>query len=361
MNEITIQELKDLILYQLEKPTRRKYNKKVKQERQKITKFIEPNYNRKYEEDLNDLDDFKLNFGLDYIEPKKKLQHKIKIIEPKEEEEESNDWFDIGSGHKNIQSVLVPKRYFTEKQAIRYIKQHFQFKKIDETKKYYRFRQHEPKKDVHYISKKLSNGVILVIEYDGDMGGSLPVDIIYKSIKNGYSHPEIENIGDGYILSPNDSSKEVQVYINFKEKRIIINFIGTYNTIDWINNYEYIKGRYRNTRRFKHAKETLEKIIKLYPNFQISLIGHSQSAVITRELGKDYGDKIFEIINLNGANLREKSLQNEYNIRSNIDIVSLLTRNNDRVITIPREGFNLLKEHSPDILKRLNPSHLIGV
>ena len=121
-----------------------------------------------------------------------------------------------------------------------------------------------------------------------------------------------------------------------------------------------MKGRYRDTRRFKHAKEILEKIINLYPHFKISLVGHSQSAVITRELGKDYPNQIYEIINLNGANLREKALPNEYNIRSNIDVVSLLTRNNERNVIIPRQGLNLLTEHSPDILNRLNPQHEIG-
>jgi len=359
MNQLTLKDLKELILYKFD--TKKKYTKKVKEEeRMKNNKFIEPNYNKKYQTNENNLDDFSLNFGLDYIEPKKRLEHK-----KQEFNEEGDDWFDIGSGHSNIQSILVPKKYFTQKQAIKYIKEHFKFKKIDETTKYYRFRQFRPNKNSDYISKKLNNGVILVIEY-GEMGGSLPVDTIYKSIVNGYSHAdnkkdEIVNIGDDYIFSPHDSSNEVQVYINLKEKRIIINFVGTYKLIDWGNNYEYIKGRYRNTRRFKHAKEKVEKIINLYPNFQISLIGHSQSAVITRELGKDYGDKIFEIINLNGANLREKALPNEYNIRSDIDIVSLLTKKNERNITIPRQGLNVFKEHSPDILKRLNPSHLIGV
>ena len=359
MNQLTIKELKELILYKFDKSTRKTYTKK---EKKKISKFLEPNYNRKYEEDLNNLDDFKLNFGLDYIEPKKKLQHKIKIIEPNEEE--NNDWFDIGSGHSNVQSVLIPKKYFTQKQAIQYIKKHFQFKKIDETKKYYRFRQFKPNKNSHYISKKISNGVILVIEYNGEMGGSLPVSIIYNSINNGYKKTEgeeIHNIGDDYILNTNLSSHEIQVYVNENEKRIIINFVGTYKALDWLNNYQYVMGNYRKTRRFRHAKETVKKVINEYPSYQISLIGHSQSAVITREMGKDYGDKIFEIINLNGANLREKALPNEYNIRSSVDVVSLLTRNNDRVITIPREGVNLLKEHSPSILNRLNPSHLIGV
>jgi hypothetical protein len=360
MNKLSKKELLELILYNFDKPQKRKYNKKVKEEKKKIDKFIEPNYNKKYEPNDNNLDDFTLNFGLNYLEPKKRLEPK----KPEPNEEENNDWFDIGSGHSKVQSVLIPKNKFTKSQAINYIKEHFKYKKIDETKNYYRFRQFKPKKNSHYISKKISNGVILVIEYDGEMGGSLPVSIIYNSINNGYKKTEgeeIHNIGDDYILNTNLSSHEIQVYVNENEKRIIINFVGTYKALDWLNNYQYVMGNYRQTRRFRHAKETVKKVINEYPSYQISLIGHSQSAVITREMGKDYGNKIFEIINLNGANLREKALPNEYNIRSSIDVVSLLTRNNDRVITIPREGVNLLKEHSPSILNRLNPSHLIGV
>jgi hypothetical protein len=359
MDKFTTNELKTLILYKFEEPKKRKYTRKVKEPVKKpIKEYIEPNYNKEYEEQPENLDDFHLNFGLNYIEPKEKLQ-------PKKREEE-NDWFDIGAGHSSVQSVLIPKNKFTKIQAIEYIMEHFELIKMDETPNYYRFRQHKPNKTSHYVSKKIKNGIILIIEYNDDMGGSLPVDIIYKAIKNGYSHAhdkpdEIIDVGDDYVFDKNDSSNEVQVYINFKEERIIINFVGTYKLYDWGNNYKYVTGRYRNTRRFQHAKSIVEKVINLYPHYKISLVGHSQSAVITREIGKDFGDKIFEIINLNGANLREKALPNEYNIRSKIDVVSLLTKNNDRVITIPQQGFSILKEHSPEILKRLNPLHEIGV
>jgi len=356
MNDFTINELKELILYKFNKKIKKR---KIKEPEQPPKKFLEPNYEREYEENPDNLDDFNLNFGLKYLEKKP-----LKVKEPTGEEEEKEDWFDIGAGHSNVQSVLIPKKKFSKKEAIKYIIKHFQFKKIDEKTNYYRFRQHKPKKHAHYFSKRLKNGVILVIDYDDDMGGSLPVDTIYKSIKNGYTKANGDNnivSIDGYIISMADSTNEVQVYINFKERRIIINFVGTYSASDWYNNFKYVIGGYDDTRRFNHARDVLEKILRLYPTFQISLIGHSQSAVITRKLGKEFGNRIFEIINLNGANLREQALPNEYNIRSSIDIVSALTRNNDRLITIPRDSLNLLKEHSPDILNRLNPTHEIGV
>lgn len=352
MNDFTIHELKELILYKFTKKSKKKIKEPPK-------KKLIPNYDREYKENPDNLDDFYLDFGLKYLEPKKTLK-----VKEKTDDDDDGDWFDIGAGHSNVQSVLIPKKKFSKKEAINYIKKHFQFKKIDEKPNYYRFRQFDPKKHAHYFSKKLKNGVILVIDYNDEIGGSLPVDTIYKSIKNGYTKASgknnIINI-DGYVISMADSSNEVQVYINFKERRIIINFVGTYSSSDWYNNFKYVIGGYDDTRRFNHAKNVLEKILRLYPTFKISLVGHSQSAVITRKLGKEFGNKIFEIINLNGANLREQALPNEYNIRSSIDIVSALTRNNDRLITIPRDSLNLLKEHSPDILNRLNPTHEIGV
>jgi hypothetical protein len=55
---------------------------------------IKPNLNKKYIEDLNNLDDFTLNHGLDYQEPK----HRIKKIESTDEN--VKDWTDIFKGGK---------------------------------------------------------------------------------------------------------------------------------------------------------------------------------------------------------------------------------------------------------------------
>jgi hypothetical protein len=42
-----------------------------------------------------------------------------------------------------IQSVLVPKSKFSKEEAVKYIKQHFEYKKIDSTQRpnFYSFRQ----------------------------------------------------------------------------------------------------------------------------------------------------------------------------------------------------------------------------
>ena len=93
-----------------------------------------------------------------------------------------------------IQSVLVPKGKFSKEEAIKYIKQHFEYKKIDSTQRpnFYSFRQIDPTKNSKYFTKVLDNGVELVFEKKPigpngikprDMtGGSFKVYEIYKFI-----------------------------------------------------------------------------------------------------------------------------------------------------------------------------------
>ncbi len=50
-----------------------------------------------------------------------------------------------------IQSVLIPKEYYSLDEAIDYIKEHYKYKKVDVTTHYYRFRQYQPK----YLKEKL--------------------------------------------------------------------------------------------------------------------------------------------------------------------------------------------------------------
>lgn len=385
MDKFTRKELIELILYKFNNTDKKEIIKKIKEKKKevekdiknKIEKNIQPYLDDIYEEDLDDLDDFRLNFGLDSIQSKKRTQPpKINVEEIEKdflkeyddmidqlENNDADDWFNIniGAGKLNVQSVLVPKNKFSKKEAINYIKEHFKFKKIDETqrKNFYSFRQFNPTKGSSYSTKKLNNGVELVLEYKKS-GGSLPVKIIYQSIKNGYSYPNIENLDDGFVFSKYGSDKEIQLYVNEKEKRIIINFIGTYKAIDWTNNFSYVMGRYKNTKRFKHARDAFIKITDDYQNYKVILVGHSQSAVITNLLNQEFPNKIYEVINLNGANLGETERDNEYNIRSKMDLVSLLHKPSKRDVIIENKTNNILTEHKPDILKRLVQNRQIG-
>jgi hypothetical protein len=271
--------------------------------------------------------------------------------------------------HNNVQSVLIPKNKFTLKQAKAYVKKHFQFKKVDINQRpnYYSFRQFDPTKGSTYSTIKLKNGILLVIEYNHTIdkvkrkGGALSVKNIYNAITNGYMKTKgqpLTPMVDGFLPAFSLSTKEATVYINKNTKHIIINYVGTYSGPDWANNALYVAGLYNFTRRYNDAKKVLENVMRLYPDYKITLTAHSQSGVIVRKLNEAYPSKIFETISLNPASLGEKRQPNEYNIRSDLDIVSLLNTSN--IETIHHTTLNPITEHLPAVLLRLPQNKIIG-
>jgi hypothetical protein len=355
MSKLTKKDLLELILLGFTKKDVKKMKKQLF--------FDEENYDS--DEDFFHLGDKEIG----KIKPNRRLNlHSKSSINIDEVEKNFLNEFDklyseFGSGKTSIiQSVLVPKSKFSKSEAIEYVKKHFKFIKIDDNqrKNFYSFRQFNPSKGSNYSTKILKNGVELVLEYrKGNKGGSLPVHNIYKSIMNGYTYPKIEDLDD-FVFSKNGSDKEIQLYVNEKEKRIIINFIGTYTLFDWSNNYSYVMGKYKKTKRFKRARDAFLKITDDYKDYKVILVGHSQSAVITNLLNKEFPHKIYEVISLNPASLGENERDNEYNIRSRIDLVSLLHKPSKRDVIIENKTNNIITEHKPDILKRLNQDREIG-
>jgi hypothetical protein len=282
-----------------------------------------------------------------------------------------------------IQSVLLPKDKFSRDEAIKYVRKHFQYKKIDskQRRNFYSFRQFDPTKNSKYFTKVLDNGVELVFEkkpIGSDSikpreleGGSLTVNEIYKFIENGYNWPELKPIGQ-YKLIKDLTSNFHQVYQSKSQNRIIINYTGTKGIIDWLNNLDYILQTYTLWPRFKNAKEVLDQVLKRYPNYKITLVSHSQGGIITRELSRLYGDELFEIISLNPGGMSvieairsstgegKRNKKNEYTIKSEFDFASFFAKPNKNDTIIHRESADIVKEHSPSILFRLNPDLEIG-
>jgi len=63
-----------------------------------------------------------------------------------------------------IQSILVPNIYHL-KDATEWVMMHkYNYEKVHRTNNYWRYRQYPPTPGAKYISKTLSNGVILVFE-----------------------------------------------------------------------------------------------------------------------------------------------------------------------------------------------------
>lgn len=171
-----------------------------------------------------------------------------------------------------------------------------------------------------------------------------------------YQNKPPENIGD-WILDKTISNKTGKVYYNPKTHEAVVAHRGTKDARDWINNVAYVTGTYKNTTRYKRGKNLQNKAEAKYGKENISTLGHSQGAILARDLGEDTK----EIINVNPAYLGEKNAVNEYNIKSSSDIVSGFYPEKDKDIVIPsKDPFDIVGEHSYNILDRLDENQWIG-
>ena len=140
--------------------------------------------------------------------------------------------------------------------------------------------------------------------------------------------------------------------------------MGTQGITDWGNNLIYgLSGEtgYKKTQRYKQAENLQNQVEKKYGSQNVSTLGHSQSGLIAQLVGKNS----FETITLNPATLPTHGKittttdPNIYNIRSSADVVSLgnagKTRNKNNIV-IDSNSWNILKEHSSDILNKLDPN-----
>ena len=130
---------------------------------------------------------------------------------------------------------------------------------------------------------------------------------------------------------------------------------GTEGTAkDWSNNAVYGLGgelAYKQTPRFKRAKERVAQLEKQYNPEDITIIGHSQSGLIAELLPSNARERI----TLNKATrpqdfLFRRRKKNQYDIRSRFDPVSFFPLQKSNY-TIDGVSLNPLAQHSPDILE----------
>ena len=209
-----------------------------------------------------------------------------------------------------------------------------------------------------------TTGTIEVIE-----GGKLSAPEIKSFVSASYVDRPDPTIDD-WLLDTKLSNETAKVYYNPKEKRAVVVHRGTQGLSDWGNNLAYVLGGYEMTDRYKMGKDTQNRAEKKYGAKNISTLGHSQGAILARKLGANTK----EVITVNPAYKFEKPLPNEFVIRSSSDVVSgayapvaaarsvlMPKKSQNRDITIPSENrFDVLGEHSSDILDRLPKDQMIG-
>ena len=137
--------------------------------------------------------------------------------------------------------------------------------------------------------------------------------------------------------------------------QVVVALRGTEGTAkDWSNNAVYGLGgelAYKQTPRFKRAKERVAQLEKQYNPEDITIIGHSQSGLIAELLPSNARERI----TLNKATrpqdfLFRRRKKNQYDIRSRFDPVSFFPLQKSNY-TIDGVSLNPLAQHSPDILE----------
>jgi len=179
-------------------------------------------------------------------------------------------------------------------------------------------------------------------------GSGLKANTLKSMIKSTYDRSEVEG-WDKVMDTP-----EVSAF-KHPSGQVVIALRGTEGTAkDWSNNAVYGLGgelAYKQTPRFKRAKERVAELEKKYNPEDISLVGHSQSGLIAELLPS----KARERITLNKATrpqdfLFRRRRKNQYDIRSRFDPVSFFPLQKSNY-TIDGVSLNPLAQHSPDILE----------
>ena len=179
-------------------------------------------------------------------------------------------------------------------------------------------------------------------------GSGLKANTLKSMIKSTYDRSEVE--GWNKIMD----TPEVTGF-KHPSGQVVVALRGTEGTAkDWSNNAVFGLGgelAYKQTPRFKRAKERVAQLEKQYNPEDITLIGHSQGGLLAEIVPSNARERI----TLNKATrpqdfLFRRRKKNQYDIRSRFDPVSFFPLQKSNY-TIDGVSLNPLAQHSPDILE----------
>jgi len=202
-------------------------------------------------------------------------------------------------------------------------------------------------------------------------GGSKTVDETKQMLQGSYDKKDTHKTINGkWVLDEELSNKWGKVYVNEDSKEISVVHRGTTSAKDWLNNANYAIGTYKMTDRYKTGKKLQESALKKYKGYEVDTLGHSQGAILARDLGKDSKN----VITVNPAYLGESQAKNDTSVRSSGDVVSAAKvpmnalqsilnpkKTKKKNVTVNTGSWNPLTNHSVDAtLDQLDPNKVIG-
>ena len=116
-------------------------------------------------------------------------------------------------------------------------------------------------------------------------GGKVTSQELKQFIQESYKEDPAKKIGDYELTMRN---KGGVVYHNPITNQTKVVHTGTKNAADWANNAAYLAGLYKTTNRYKQGQKLQQRAASKYGTENTDTIGHSQSGILARELGKKH-------------------------------------------------------------------------
>lgn len=192
-------------------------------------------------------------------------------------------------------------------------------------------------------------------------------DAIKNFVKASYQQTPPHTV-NGWNLDEQLSSPTALVYHDQTNKEAVVIHRGTKGVDDWLNNLAYLSGFYEVTSRYRTGQSVQKATEQKYGSKNVTTLSHSQGSVIARKVGSSSK----QIININPAWLGELQQKNEYNVRSDGDVISSLYEPYKQAsdVLFPKfsdkhninieanKPLNILKEHKSDVLERLGDKQI---
>ena len=154
----------------------------------------------------------------------------------------------------------------------------------------------------------------------------------YDAMKNSYaSQSDQAKFGadQGYIYDGALSNDNQQVYYNPDSGKMLYSVAGTHNVSDIGTDFQLMRGKLNDTKRFKQAEDTFTLAKQKYQPKETVAYGTSLGGAIASQLDAD------RIVSLNKANaIGAKTGKREVAIRTHGDIVSVFGANAKHMNTI---------------------------
>ena len=150
----------------------------------------------------------------------------------------------------------------------------------------------------------------------------------------------------GFSLDEQLSGQRAKVFTNPKGEPVVA-FRGTANKKDMVSDALIMAGLGKYTKRVKHSKKVIKQVEDKYKQ-KTGAIGHSLGSYLAQN-----SNAKGKIVTYNGLKVNNNN-KNQTNIRTNKDLVSILTKKKGNNITLKSKSWNPFVAHSTKSLKDKN-------